>query len=130
MILLFRWKVLNGNWQHESTFCMKGFKGELVSWFKLLRGKVLRGKLATWFYFLDEMFTGGICNMILLFRWNVYVGDLQHNFLTKGFMGEIVNMTSSFWWMGGIWQHASAFWLKGLKGEISNMNFFLKRFSE
>jgi hypothetical protein len=76
---------------------MKGFKGEL----------------ATWFYFLDEMFMGGICNMILLFRWNVYGGHLQHNFLTKGFMGEIVNVTSSFWWMGGIWQHASAFWLKG-----------------
>jgi hypothetical protein len=47
MILLLRWKVLKGNGKHDSTFLMKGFKGELE----------------TWFYFLDEMFMGGICNM-------------------------------------------------------------------
>ena len=115
----FLWERLVQIWRHDSTFQIKGFKG----------------KLASWFYSLDERFERGNCNMIVLFRWKVLRGNWCHDsnfweerfeggywqhdstFLMKGFD----NMTSSFWWnglMGGIWQHASTFWLKGFKGEL------------
>ncbi len=70
MIYILDERFEGGYWHYDSTFLMKGFKGES----------------ATWFYFLDEMFMGGICNMILLFRWNVYGGIFKIIF-NKRFYG-------------------------------------------
>jgi hypothetical protein len=59
----------------------------------LFRWKVLKGKLATWIYFLDERFKGEIGFMILTFERKGFKGEMGNMiFLTKGFMRKIGNM--------------------------------------